>query len=88
MVFDPTVAAQMHLTARAGGGRPDEDSPLNARQRGILRLVADGMSNREIAASMHLSEPTIKGYVEEILQQLGARNRVHAAILATRRRWI
>jgi DNA-binding NarL/FixJ family response regulator len=37
---------------------------------------------------MYLSELTVKGYIEEILRQLGARNRVHAAILATKRGWI
>jgi DNA-binding NarL/FixJ family response regulator len=59
--------------------------PLSARQRGILRLVAEGLSNREIAAQTNLSALTVKGYVEEILQALGARNRVQAAVLAIRR---
>ena len=47
--------------------------------------MAEGLSNREIAERRHLSEYTVKGYVEEILERLGARNRVHAAILATKR---
>ena len=51
-------------------------------------MIAKGLSNREIAVHMSLSEPTIKNYVEEILLQLGARNRVHAAILATTHGWI
>ena len=57
---------------------------LNPRQREVLRLVAEGLSNREIASRTHLSEYTVKGYVEEILARLGARNRVHAAIVATK----
>jgi DNA-binding NarL/FixJ family response regulator len=61
---------------------------LSARQREVLQLVAQGLSNREIAARMQLSELTIKSYVEEILLHLGARNRVHAAILATKHGWI
>jgi two-component system response regulator DevR len=86
MVFDPKVAP--HMLTAANPRAAHEDGPLSARQREVLRLVADGLSNREIAACTHLSEPTIKGYVEEILQQLGARNRVHAAILATRHGWM
>jgi len=59
--------------------------PLSGRRRMILGLVAEGLSNREIAQRTHLSELTVKGYVEDILRSLGARNRVHAAVLAIRR---
>jgi DNA-binding NarL/FixJ family response regulator len=69
----------------AGEARPGH---ITARQREVLQLVAEGLSNREIAERTHLSEYTVKGYVEEILERLGARNRVHAAILATKRGWI
>jgi two-component system, NarL family, response regulator DevR len=64
------------------------EAPLSERQRDILRLVADGMSNREIAEHISLSELTVKSYVEDMLKQLGARNRVHAAVLATKRGWL
>jgi two-component system response regulator DevR len=80
----PHVLAVARQTARSG----DEDQPLRERQRTILRLVADGLSNREIAGQVHLSELTVKSYIEDLLKQLGARNRVHAAILATRRGWL
>jgi two-component system response regulator DevR len=79
----PMVLAAVRQTADA-----DLDQPLNDRQREVLRLIAGGMSNREIAERTQLSEYTVKGYVEEILERLGARNRVHAAILATKRGWI
>jgi DNA-binding NarL/FixJ family response regulator len=61
------------------------EPPLSARRRAILSLVAEGLSNREIAARTNLSALTVKGYVEEILEALGARNRVEAAVLAIRR---
>jgi DNA-binding NarL/FixJ family response regulator len=60
-------------------------APLSGRRRAILSLVAEGLSNREIAARTNLSALTVKGYVEEILEALGARNRVQAAVLAIRR---
>jgi DNA-binding NarL/FixJ family response regulator len=83
-VIDPKVAPQVLAAARQTGGAASTEPTLTARQREILQLVAQGLSNREIAARIHLSELTIKSYIEEILLQLGARNRVHAAILATK----
>ena len=59
-------------------------APLSARRRTILGLLVEGLSNREIAARTNLSVLTVKGYVEEILAALGARNRVQAAVLAIR----
>jgi DNA-binding NarL/FixJ family response regulator len=68
----------------ADGTTVQAAAPLSARRRTILQLVAEGLSNREIAARTNLSALTVKGYVEEILQVLGARNRVQAAVLAIR----
>jgi DNA-binding NarL/FixJ family response regulator len=71
--------------ARPAAAATTSDPPLSGRRRMILGLVAEGLSNREIAQRTHLSELTVKGYVEEILRALAARNRVHAAVLAIRR---
>jgi DNA-binding NarL/FixJ family response regulator len=87
-VIDPKVAPQVLAAARQGSAAGGAERALSPRQREVLQLVAQGLSNREIAARIHLSELTIKGYIEEILIQLGARNRVHAAILATKHGWI
>jgi two-component system, NarL family, response regulator DevR len=87
-VIDPKVAPLVLAAARLAGQSAESDQTLSERQRDVLRLVAEGRSNREIAERMYLSELTVKGYIEEILRQLGARNRVHAAILATKRGWI
>jgi DNA-binding NarL/FixJ family response regulator len=83
-VIDSKVAPAVLAAMRQGPEPPDINELLNARQREVLRLVAEGLTNREIAARTHLSEYTVKGYVEEILERLGARNRVHAAIVATK----
>ncbi len=83
-VIDSKVAPAVLAAARQAGDSAANDEVLNPRQREVLRLVAEGLSNREIAARTHLSEYTVKGYVEEILERLGARNRVHAAIVATK----
>ncbi len=54
---------------------------LNPREEGILVLVADGLSNREVGEKLDLSEKTIKHYMTNILQKLHVRNRVEAALL-------
>jgi DNA-binding NarL/FixJ family response regulator len=61
---------------------PPAEPSLTARQREILRLIAEGYSNREIASRETLSENTVKSHIQEILRKLGARNRVEAAIRA------
>jgi DNA-binding NarL/FixJ family response regulator len=83
-VIDSKVAPAVLSALRNAADNPETNEPLNPRQKEVLRLVAEGLSNREIASRTHLSEYTVKGYVEEILARLGARNRVHAAIVATK----
>jgi DNA-binding NarL/FixJ family response regulator len=87
-VVDRKVLPQVLAVARQSAQSEDADQPLTERQRVILRLVADGLSNREIAEHVQLSELTVKSYIEDLLKQLGARNRVHAAIIATRHGWL
>ena len=87
-VIDQKVLPQVLAVLRQSTPSPDGEEPLSERQREILRLVADGLSNREIAERVHLSGLTVKSYIEDLLKRLGARNRAHAAILATRRGWL
>jgi len=54
--------------------------PLTQREAEILRLLADGLSNREIGHQLSLSEGTVKNYVTGLLQKIGARDRTQAAL--------
>ena len=59
-------------------------TPLSRREREILNLMAQGLSNGEIAEVFHLKEKTIKNHITSILRKLEANNRTHAVVLALR----
>jgi two-component system, NarL family, response regulator DevR len=88
-VISPSVAGRVLERIRSGSGSPEPKRPaLNASQSAILRLVSEGFSNREIATSINLSENTVKSHLQEIFRKLEVRNRVEAALVATREGWI
>jgi DNA-binding NarL/FixJ family response regulator len=82
----PTVTRRLiEEFARIGPahrGRPAALDELTPRETEVLRLMARGMSNAEIAASLVLSDTTIKTHVTHVLGKLGLRDRVQAVVLA------
>jgi len=58
------------------------DEPLTERERQILRLVAQGESNRRIAEHLYLREGTVKNHMSSILSKLGVRDRTQAVLKA------
>lgn len=87
--FDPAVA---HVVLRKVGNtnalKGSDDSPLTPRETEILRLVADGVGNAEIAQRLALGLGTVKGHIRDILEKLSAADRTQAAVLALRRGFI
>ncbi len=79
----PSLAASI-LVALTHSRPADPLGELTEREHDILRLVGEGLTNREIGERIHLSEKTIKHYVTNILQKLQVRSRVEAALLAAR----
>jgi DNA-binding NarL/FixJ family response regulator len=63
-------------------GTPDPQVSLTRRERDILSLLAQGLSNKEIAEQLCLSEKSVRNRVSEILSKLGVSNRTQAAIWA------
>lgn len=81
----PSLAARI-LNAMRGKGTPRRDAnpigDLSHREEEILKLVADGKSNKEVGLALDLQEKTVKHYMSAILQKLHVRNRVEAAVMA------
>lgn len=85
--LSPIVAARLirHLAGGLGArpvDRPAVLDSLTPRERDVLVAIARGLSNAEVAATLHLTEGTVKGYVSALFDRLGVRNRVEAAVLA------
>ncbi len=84
-VIAPSIAGRILDRMRVQNAAAEPSRPsLNQVQIHILRLISEGFSNREIAAQVHLSENTVKSHVQEIFHRLEVRNRVEAAIRATK----
>jgi DNA-binding NarL/FixJ family response regulator len=82
-MFAPTVTRR--LVERYVGARSDPPpglSELTAREADVLRLVARGLSNAEIAEQLVVSQHTVKTHVAHVLGKLGLRDRVQAVVLA------
>ncbi|GIF73290.1 response regulator [Asanoa siamensis] len=87
-VLQPSVAAK--VVARIAALPPEPIAsrpqplvvPLSDRELEVVRLLADGRSNREIAAALFLAEGTVKNHVTNVLGKLGARDRTQAALRA------
>ena len=87
-VLQPSVAAKVlarmtQLPDPSDGPRPQPlVDPLTERELEVLRAIADGLSNREAAARLYLSEGTVKNHVTNVLAKLGVRDRTQAALRA------
>ena len=85
--MDPAVAGKLfdHVAQKT----PDPDTAiikeLSERERDVLRFLARGISNVDIASRLYLSEGTVRNYVSAILQKLGVPDRTQAAIVAVQR---
>ncbi len=79
---DPTVAASLVVRMAAAPQHPGRQAPeaLTAREVEILRLVAEGQTNREIAGRLIVAVGTIKAHIEHILGKLGVADRTQAAV--------
>jgi two-component system, NarL family, response regulator LiaR len=80
--FSPQAAARLVREVRHEGSKPPQ--PLTERETDILRLVASGLANKEIAGRLEIGETTVKTHVSNILAKLGVPSRTQAALYAVR----
>jgi len=87
-LLDPAVTAKVLERVRriATGGQQDELSVLTAQEQKVLMLVAEGKTNKEIAAEIFLSDKTVKNYVSSILSKLNLERRAQAAAFVAKHR--
>lgn len=78
--LSPQAAARLVRDVRA----PDAPQPLTARENDVLKLLAVGKSNKEIALALHIGEKTVHSHVSSILAKLGVPSRTQAALFAIR----
>ncbi len=83
-LLDPAITQRVLDRIRKGPEQPSELAALTDQERRILELIAEGLTNRQIAERMFLAEKTVKNYVSSLLAKLGLERRTQAAVFATR----
>src|SRR2546421_5618923 len=83
-LLDPAVTQRVLDRIRTGIEEPSELKALTDQERRVLEYIAEGLTNREIAGRMFLSEKTVKNYVSSVLAKLGLERRTQAAVLAAK----
>jgi len=89
-VLGGTVASRVVRELRRSPEPSDKGTPpndLSEREVEVLKLVGAGASNREIAATLYITEGTTKNHISKILRKLGLRDRTQAALYAAERGW-
>ena len=86
-LVSPAIAAKVLQRLREKGLEPREEaapSQLSDREMQVLRLIASGQDNAQIAAELHISPKTVKNHISNILMKLQIENRIQAAVFAVR----
>ncbi|WP_081235660.1 response regulator [Streptomyces viridosporus] len=88
-LLDPSATTK--LMARLRGGQQKEEEPdalpgLTDREREILALIGEGLTNRQIGQRLYLAEKTVKNHISRLLAKLGVERRIQAAVIATEAR--
>ncbi len=83
-LLDPDATQRLLDRLRTGTGEDPKLSALTPQERNLLLLLAEGLSNREIAERMYLAEKTVKNYVSNLLTKMGMNRRTEAAVYAAR----
>ena len=91
LYIDPTLASKVvdsFVRQPAAGGKPSRGSELSEREREVLRLIAWGYSNKEIAARLDISVKTVETYKTRLMEKLDLRSRADIVRYAVRQGWL
>lgn len=80
----PTIARKVLQEITDPSDRPPTPDPLTKREAEVLLLVAQGLSNQDIARKLHISDPTVRSHVSNIMSKLHLATRIQAALYALR----
>ncbi len=87
-LISPTIASKLLQRVRASSSQPEIEktirSELSEREIEVLKLIANGQDNAQIAADLHISPKTVKNHISNILMKLQIENRIQAAVFAVR----
>jgi two-component system response regulator DevR len=83
-LLDPAATARVLERVRSGPRQDERIARLSHQERQVLELLAEGLTNRQIAERLYLAEKTIKNYVTSVLSKLGMARRTEAAVYAAR----
>jgi DNA-binding NarL/FixJ family response regulator len=83
-LLDPAITAKVLDRLRSTPDEPDELASLTDREKDILALIAEGLTNRQIGQRLFIAEKTVKNYVSSLLAKLGLERRTQAAVLAAK----
>jgi two-component system response regulator DevR len=83
-LLDPVLTARVLERLRNGDPEDEKIAKLTDQERHLLDLLAEGLTNREIASQMFLAEKTVKNYVSNLLAKMGMQRRTEAAVYAAR----
>ncbi|MEV7179011.1 response regulator transcription factor [Kitasatospora sp. NPDC093679] len=83
-MLDPGATTRLMARLRGDTAPPASDMPaLTDREREILALIGEGLTNRQIGQRLYLAEKTVKNHISRLLAKLGVERRVQAAVIAT-----
>ena len=89
-LLDPSATTRLMTRLREGGEQHEEEPGtlhgLTAREREILTLIGEGLTNRQIGERLYLAEKTVKNHISRLLAKLGVERRIQAAVIATQAR--
>jgi DNA-binding NarL/FixJ family response regulator len=87
-LISPTIAGKVLERIRAATASPEAEEAIRAelsdREIEVLKLIANGKDNAQIAADLHISPKTVKNHISNILMKLQIENRIQAAVYAVR----